>query len=517
MNTRAPLLVGLVLLASIGSLTYFFAQTSKDTLDEASTYLLCADFADASGIRAKTRVQVSGLDVGKIVNISHVRDAKTGKLLARVQLRISKEVPAYANAQVRKMAESLLGDFRLDLDPGDPSRPPLGDGGVIGDVHTLSDIDEIKEQLVEVSHNINTITKSLSHVLGGAKGEGSLNNILQHIEHATASIAHMSRSLEKTIVGNDTVIEQIILDVGHLTQALAQISRPGGDLLTTTHALASIGQKVDHMVDTIQSLLGDESSDSDNDSMRSAMTNLSESLRNVSDITRKVDEGQGTLGRLVNDPAIADRVEETLTSANQIIGSIAGLETRIELRTEYGVPFSGTNSQIQPSIKNTLGLWIMPKPDKFYILEAISDPRGRQTRSLTTAALGGTQITADETVISFNQLKFSAEFAKRYAFATLRFGIIENTGGLGLNLHFMNEKAEFRADAFDFDRRDPKDLRTIFPRLRFVAMYEVINHIRIQGGFDDPFNKNLKTWFLGGVMRFTDEDLKGLLAIAPKP
>jgi len=517
MSTRAPLLVGLVLLASIGSLTYFFAQTSKDTLDEASTYLLCADFSDASGIRAKTRVQVSGLDVGKIVGISHVRDPKTGKLMARVQLRISKEVPAYANAQVRKMAESLLGDFRLDLDPGDPTKAPLGDGGIIGDVRALSDIDEIKEQLVQVSHNINAITQSLSHVLGGPKGEGSLNNILHHIDAATASIAHMSRSLEKTIVGNDKVIEQIILDVGNLTQALAQISRPGGDLLATTHALASISRKVDHMVDTIQSLLGDEGSDSDSDSMRSAMTNLSESLRNVSDITRKVDEGQGTLGRLVNDPAIADRVEETLTSANQIIGSIAGLETRIELRTEYGVPFSGTNSQIQPSIKNTLGLWIMPKPDKFYILEAISDPRGRQTRSLTTAALGGTQITADETVISFNQLKFSAEFAKRYAFATLRFGIIENTGGLGLNLHFLNEKAEFRADAFDFDRRDPKDLRTIFPRLRFVAMYEVINHIRIQGGFDDPFNKDLKTWFLGGVMRFTDEDLKGLLAIAPKP
>ena len=517
MSARAPLLVGLVLLASIGSLTYFFAQTSKDTLDEASTYLLCADFSDASGIRAKTRVQVSGLDVGKIVGISHVRDPKTGKLMARVQLRISKEVPAYANAQVRKMAESLLGDFRLDLDPGDPTKAPLGDGGIIGDVRALSDIDEIKEQLVQVSHNINAITQSLSHVLGGPKGEGSLNNILHHIDAATASIAHMSRSLEKTIVGNDKVIEQIILDVGNLTQALAQISRPGGDLLATTHALASISRKVDHMVDTIQSLLGDEGSDSDSDSMRSAMTNLSESLRNVSDITRKVDEGQGTLGRLVNDPAIADRVEETLTSANQIIGSIAGLETRIELRTEYGVPFSGTNSQIQPSIKNTLGLWIMPKPDKFYILEAISDPRGRQTRSLTTAALGGTQITADETVISFNQLKFSAEFAKRYAFATLRFGIIENTGGLGLNLHFLNEKAEFRADAFDFDRRDPKDLRTIFPRLRFVAMYEVINHIRIQGGFDDPFNKDLKTWFLGGVMRFTDEDLKGLLAIAPKP
>lgn len=517
MNLRAPFLVGLVLLASVGSLVYFFTQTSKDTLDEASTYLLSADFSDASGIRAKTRVQVSGLDVGRIVGISHVRDPKTGRLMARVKLRISKEVPAYANAEVRKMAESLLGDFRLDLDPGDPAHPALQDGGIIGQVHALSDIDEIKEQLVQVSHNINNITQSFSHVLGGKAGEGSLQSILTQVEAATNSIARMSGSLEKTIVGNDKVIEQIILDIGDVSHALSQISRPGGDLPQTTHTLASISHKVDHMLDTIQGLLGNEGSDADSDSVVSAMTNLSASLRNVSDITRKVDEGQGTLGRLVNDPAIADRVEETLTSANQIIGSIANLETQIELRTEYVNPFAGTNSQIQPAVKNTLGLWIMPKPDKFYIIEAISDPRGRQTRTLTTAALGGTQVTADETVISYNQLKFSAEFAKRYAFATLRFGIIENTGGLGVNLHFLDEKAEVRLDAFDFDRRDPRNLRAIFPRVRGIAMYEVINHIRIQAGVDDPFNTDLRTWFVGGVMRFTDEDLKGLLAVAPRP
>lgn len=517
MSTKTPLLVGLVLIASLGSLVYFFAQTNKDTFDDAATYQLHADFTDASGIRPKTRVQISGIDVGKIASIRHVRDKKSGRLLARVSLRITREIPCYDNAQVRKMAESLLGDFRLDLDPGDPTHPLLPDGGTIGQVHSMSDIDEIKEQLVQVSHNINGITQSFSHVLGGTKGQGSLENILTHIDKATASIAHLSGSLEKTIVGNDKVIEDIILNVGDLTHALGQISRPGGDLLKTSHSIASVSRKIDHMVDTLQGMLGDENADTDNTSLRGAMANLSASLQNVSDITRKVDEGQGTLGRLVNDPAIADRVEETLTSANQIIGSIAGLETQIELRTEYGVPFAGTNSQIQPSVKNTLGLWIMPKPDKFYIIEAISDPRGRQTRSLTTAAVGGTQISAEETVISFNQLKFSAEFAKRYAFATLRFGIIENTGGLGVNLHGLNEKAEVRLDVFDFDRRDPKNLRTIFPRLRAVAMYEVIKHIRIQAGFDDPFNQQLRTWFLGGVMRFTDEDLKGLLAVAPRP
>lgn len=523
MNLRTPLSVGLVVLAACGGTTWFFMRTSKDNFDERNTYALYADFADASGIRSKTRVQIGGIDVGRIATIGHVR-GKDGRLVARVTMRIGNDYEIFDDAEVHKAAESLLGDFRIDLDPGTPGHRKLAAGEGIGQVHSLSDLDEIKSQLVKVTRNVSNITDSFAHVLGGPKGEGSLQEILQHLSRAMGAIDRTTVALEGAIAGNDKVLSQVIQDIGKVTATLAEISKPGGDLLQTSHALASIGQKVDRMADSVQELLGSGDSDeggltgsNDGQTLRAALNNLSASLRNISDITRKVDEGQGTLGRIVNDPTIADRVEETLTSANQIIGSIAGLETQIELRSQYDVPFSGTNQQIQPSIKNTVALRIWPKPDKYYLFEAVSDPRGKQTRQLTTTQINGNAFNSEETVISYNSLKFSAAFAKRYYFATLRFGIIENTGGLGVNLHFLSDRGQVRLDAFDFARRDPNNLRTIFPRLRATAMYEVVKHISVQGGFDDPFNADLRTWFLGGVLRFTDEDLKALLTVAPRP
>lgn len=517
MNLRTPLSVGLVVLGAASGATWFFLRTSKDSFNEQNTYALSADFNDASGIRYKTRVQVGGIDVGRIAHIGHVR-GKDGKLLARVTLRIGNAYEVFEDAEVRKAAESLLGDFRIDLDPGSPGRKKLQPGELIAHVHSQSDLDEIKSQLLKVTRNVGDITESFSHVLGGANGEGSLREILDHLSHAMRSIDHTTAALEGAIAGNDKVLAAIVRDVGQVTHTLAQIARPGGDLVQTSHALASIGQKVDRMADTVQELLGTgEDGGEGRGDLRGSLNDLAATLRNVADITRKVDDGQGTLGRIVNDPTIADKVEETLTSANQIIGSIASLETQIELRSEYDVPFSGNSKQVQASIKNTLALRIWPKPDKYYLIEAISDPRGKQTRQLTNTALDGTNFNTEETVISYNSLKFSAQFAKRYYFATLRFGIIENTGGLGANLHFLHDRGEVRLDAYDFARRDPNNLRTIFPRLRATAMYQLVNHLSVQGGFDDPFNTDLRTWFLGGVLRFTDEDLKALLTVAPKP
>ena len=374
----------------------------------------------------------------------------------------------YDDADVKKSAESLLGDFRIDLDPGTPDgHRKLNAGEVIPNVRTLSDIDEIKNQLLQVSKNVNDVSKSFSKVLSGPEGEGSLKSILSKVEESMTNIQATTTALEHTIVGNDRVLSEIIQNVGKVSDALATVSQPGGDMRTVAHNLALLSNKLDRMADNVNGLIsGSKLNGPDQQqpgNLQSTLDNLNETLANLNDITRKIDEGQGTVGRVINDPGIADRIESTLDSANEIIGSIAGLETMIELRSEYDIPISGSNAQVQPSIKNTLGLRIFPKPDKFYILEAVADPRGLQTRRLTTATVGNTTITTDETVTDFSDLKFSAMFAKRYYFLTLRFGIIENTGGLGMDFHALNDTAEVRLDAYDFDRRDPTNTRPIFP------------------------------------------------------
>ena len=523
MNARAPILVGFVLLLAGVGLSWFFTQTNKDKFSDEATYAYRADFNDASGIRWKTRVQINGIDVGKIGHIEHVRSETTGRLVARVTLRIAREYELFDDTLVRKASESLLGDYRLDLDPGTQNgHRRLQDGELIGHVDSLSDIDEIKSQLVQVSRNVNRISDSLARVMASPEGEGSLKNILIKVERAAEAIESTTQSLKHNIADNEDAIAHIITNMSRIAAGVATITAPGRDLGDISHNLVSLTAKLDKMADALTSMaLGEGDAKSANSSLKGSVEQLNATTAHLNSISRKVDEGQGTLGRVINDSGIADRVEATLDSANTIIGSVAGLETQIELRTDYDIPFKRNNNNlITASIKNALSLRIFPKPDKYYIIEAVADPRGRQTRTLTNTRIGTDKVetlTSDETSISFSDLKITAMFAKRYYFLTMRFGIIESTGGLGFNLHGFRERLELRFDAYDFARRDPITAQAVYPRLRATGLLQLVNHLHLQLGIDDPLNNNLATYFAGAVLRFTDEDLKALLVVAPKP
>ncbi len=514
MNARAPILVGLVLVAATVALTWFVLGTSKDRFSKSSTYVLYADFEDASGIRAKTRLQINGIDVGKIEEIAHVRGAD-GRLRARVSMRLLNDYPAYANAVLRKAAESLLGDYRLDLDPGSPDYARIPQGGVIPNVRSLSDLDEIQAQLKRVTTNVNQVTESLSRVLSGPEGEGSIKEILDNVSRSMGAIERTTRVLADMITGNDQVISRVIKDIGQVSEALAHSTAPGGDIQAMTENLSRLTQRLDRIASAIDGMMGQgEVGAEGRGQIKTALDSMTDSVDRLSSIARKVDEGQGTLGRVVNDPGLIDKVENTLDDAQSLIGGISRVQTDIELRSQYEVPFYNDNDQIQAGIKNILGVRIVPRPDKYYIIEAISDPRGTSTRKIISVTQDGNTTKVEENEISFNALKFSAQFAKRYYFLALRFGIIENTGGLGANFYALEDRLELALDVFDFTRRDPTRNRAINPRFRSTALLGLVDHLGLQAGLDDPFNRSLRTWFLGGVLRFTDEDLKALLSFA---
>jgi phospholipid/cholesterol/gamma-HCH transport system substrate-binding protein len=525
MSARTPILVGSVLIVAAAAFVYFIMGTSKDRFGGSDkTYVLYADFDDASGIRYKTRLQVNGIDVGKIDGISHVRGADQ-RLKARVKLRIASEYTIYENAVLRKVAESLLGDFRLDLDPGTPNFPPIPPGGLIKNVVSRSDLEQIQESLRRVSANVEEVTASLSHVLSGPAGEGSIKSILANVEKSMAAIETTTRVLSQIVAKNDATINGMITDLGQFSHAIASEMSQGGDLKQVAENLAKLSARLEHIATSVDTMVGTEhEAGTGRGDIRETVSSLNDTAKNLANISRKIDEGQGTLGRVINDPTLVNKVEDTLSDAQQLVGGLSRLQTEVELRTQYEVPLPGANTQLISGVKNILGVRIIPRPDKWYVLEAISDPRGTQTKRIittgpppTTNTPNPTQSSVQVVDTSYNTLKFSAQFAKRYGPLTLRFGILENTGGLGADLHALSDKIELRLDAFDFTRTDPESKRDVYPRFRATGMYGFADHLFVQAGIDDPFNIKFRTWFLGGVLRFTDDDLKSLLVVAPKP
>lgn len=174
----------------------------------------------------------------------------------------------------------------------------------------------------------------------------------------------------------------------------------------------------------------------------------------------------------------------------------------MELRSEY---YALTNA-----FKTYFSIYLKPREGRYFLVQFVDDPRGSVSVSESIirqsppplfypAEYRRTEITRS------NRLKFSAEFGKTIGFATFRFGIIESTGGLGLDVKVIRDRLEINTDLFEFGRR-------VWPRLRVRAGFEIVKRFWLLAGIDDAINPS-RDYFVGLQLRFDDEDLKPLIPL----
>ncbi len=120
-------------------------------------------------------------------------------------------------------------------------------------------------------------------------------------------------------------------------------------------------------------------------------------------------------------------------------------------------------------------------------------------------------------------MKFSAQFAKRFYWTTLRFGLIESSGGVGADFHFFNEHLTLTTEAFNFSVQE-----LVYPRVRASLKLSAFNHLFATVGVDDALNAQVRDTrtnklivgrdvFVGAGIFFTDEDLKAILTTTGMP
>jgi phospholipid/cholesterol/gamma-HCH transport system substrate-binding protein len=110
-----------------------------------------------------------------------------------------------------------------------------------------------------------------------------------------------------------------------------------------------------------------------------------------------------------------------------------------------------------------------------------------------------------------NGFLFNVQIGKRFKDLAIRGGIMESTGGAGLEYFFLNDKLRLSLDAFDFssDRR---------AHLKTGVEYQLFKHVYLSAGWDDFIsNQGNSSPFAGISIRFEDDDLKYLLTTTPIP
>ena len=478
---------------------------------EGKGYKLLAYFSDATGLVEKSRVQIAGIVIGHIAERQFVETPPRPELVrekrfARITVELPDDATIFENAAIYKKTASLLGEFYLEIDPGTARDPETGRahrrlrageeirsvfGGVTSD-DILRRVDDALPILKGIAEDIREMTRpegplpSIARNVNEsiAENRDTLRSVMLNLEDITNDVREVTR-------GADKDVRVIVDDVKSITGAIRELVGTGD---------AEVRETTGKVKQTL-------------DKLSSAIDKLDRALGNVADITGGVKAGEGNLGRLVKDEALIDSVERAAEDTGELIRGITRLQTIVGLRTEYNV--------LANTIKSYVAIQIQPRPDKYFLIELVQDPRGSRhvKQSLeTTTDPNRPQRVFTETVEVEDKLRFSLQFAKRLSFSrsfasTVRFGIKESTGGIGVDVHLFRGTLDIQNDLFD-------PVANRFPRLKSLLAFEFFKHMYVVGGVDDILNDRPqigagggRDYFAGAQLRFNDEDLRGMLFV----
>jgi len=202
-----PFRVGLLVLAAVGFLLAFLLFVRRGTMG-ADTITVYAMFRDASGLGTRSRVQVAGIPVGEIRDISLVGTR------ARLTLRLRKDIGLRTDATLIKRTESFLGDYLLDLQVGSPNAPLMPDGGEITHIIDQQGLQALFDTLGKITTDIQSVTTSLREALGGDAGSQSLQTIVRNL-------TELSQAVNDTAQRSSQNIEAILENVRDVTARCA--------------------------------------------------------------------------------------------------------------------------------------------------------------------------------------------------------------------------------------------------------------------------------------------------------
>ncbi|WP_413295116.1 MlaD family protein [Bdellovibrio sp. HCB185ZH] len=404
---------------------------------------------NAGGLVKNSAIRSAGIPVGVIKDI-RLQDGQ-----ARVDITVKSDVPMTTSAAIEIKAQGILGDAHIEVYPGSPTDPPLPDNA----------------QILTV------------------KAGGSLENLMAQVGEVTASLKVVAKNLEEATSQDGTrnhVLGRIIKNVETITKDLAQV---------TTENKDKIGDIVDEVHD-ITSSLREVMNDNSDTGIKKTWARLSQTMKNLDEITGKINRGEGTIGKLISDEATAEKVDSAIDGLSDMVGSASKIETAFDFKTDYLGDVGNW--------KTTVGVKIQPGLDRYYYLAIVDDPVG--VVETTRYQYNGTppQGSAEyyEKKTYENKLKFTLLFAKNFWDLTLKGGVIENGGGFGVDYYFFRRKMRATVEAFDFKRTN----------LRGSLSYFFYRGLYVNAGWNDAFNKNdASSSFIGGGLYLTNDDLKLLL------
>lgn len=336
-------------------------QVNKGFLSDR--YEIVANFESVSAVESGTNVTLRGVPVGSVKSIDW--DATEHKV--RVILQIDDEYEIATNAVAKIQVSSLLGGsvVNITVEEGPDDISYLGPGDEIATAETPS-IDEVMSTLSDLSSETENLITNLNK--NQETTLGKINEVVeenrQYIRSTSESFARLGPKLEtlsdrlnemtehmqsgEGTIGALYADKQLYNDLKEMSETAKEVAsqiKSGEGTLGTliyrddiANEARSIMEDLRNAAQEVQGAVGEN-----REELRSLVSALSSSgprieqaISEFQAVTNKINQGDGTLGKLVNDPSL---YEDAKRAVNQVGESFESSEEQGVFRSFLGLIF----------------------------------------------------------------------------------------------------------------------------------------------------------------------------------
>ncbi|HEX4959785.1 MAG TPA: MlaD family protein [Thermoanaerobaculia bacterium] len=351
--------VGLLILAALAVLaTTIFVLGQKNNLF-TSKNRYSVELNSVSGLKPGNPVQLNGVDVGAVEKVE--LPPNPWRQLIRVWITVESRyasrlrapqgnqpaIPGQTPSVARIKTLGLLGDKYIDLTSGSPGYEVIPDGGSIPAAQPTN-VDALLASGEDAMDNVVAISSSLNKILARLeRGEGLIGELTSDSESSRrlkASLLGTSESLQRVaakletgqgplprLLNDRALADQLAQSMDRLQGILTKAESGEGllpSLLNDPNAKTQLNETLATLHKVSQDLQsftsGLEKSDAllprlvkDEAYGREVTEQLRQAVQNLNDVSRKLDKGDGTAAKLINDPQIYDAVNDVIVGVHQ--------------------------------------------------------------------------------------------------------------------------------------------------------------------------------------------------------
>lgn len=255
-----------------------------------STYVLYTHFESAGELSGSSSVRINGVNVGTVGNVRLDTD---NRVRVRLHLDDSIHIPEGSLAEIGGI--SALGNNYVVIFPGPSGNPPIADGGYIEGVSEPDAFEAVTERSVRLTENVEEALANANVLLedtGLLIGETGAD-----IRPTLRALREVTDALARTLREEQESVREIISNVETVSEDLSRISGASADTLAQTL------QRLDHIAMYLEN----------------SLITLEGATRNLEEILDKINNGDGTIARLLNDPTLYIQMGSTLGTFDALL------------------------------------------------------------------------------------------------------------------------------------------------------------------------------------------------------